>query len=871
MASGVLYRLDGDLRVSAFVELDTGRRGPSVAGEDANAATPVGLGEPFLSRVGCIQPGTLVRSVGELRSGASSNCPHFHRWSASGDPTVTMSGLRRVALWINCGDEAAVIELPASRKKGLTEGASVLTAAGASAVRPVEVPAVARDSEVHGDCDRAFAVAPGSDLVAGEAAAIAWLLSGNGARARERCLQKLRGGSVDPPARRMERSDASGVSMSLAGCPNIGKTGVAAVAAALCDRDALRVLGLDGGPLVALRALDLSRCDVGDTGARALAKCCGVSTLELLFLRGNRVTAHGATAFASSLATQLEVSKASDDPAARLHAPGLRTLDLGENPGVGSGGAVALAVALRTNGRLRKLRLDGCEVGDAGADALAAVLAERGGNRTLASLDLARNCLTEASLNRVLDAAHAPDGGLGALSVGSVGQEPDPEANVERDASDFAAAMALQPRPLKYIAGRKVGEVRVDGKRTFSAFVVEGADRNLPSSKAPRLEEGWGLANASALCPSPQATLVAARSPLRMLDLSGVVSSHALFVIADAIAGRHTPRLETLKVDGGTFADDCSLQALMAALARDGTIRSLSLTNNSIRTAGARAVACCLAQNTTLEAVDLTGSLDGAPPEADDEDKDLERKAHAALVSRAHVAAGVIANTASRLGRLNGLALGESLRDLGAGGDELLALENATLLPWLQDRARDEAALAVSRGGAPKPATQLLLTNATKVPFDMTELKELYRHYFCAAVPRDFDEAFDDRAPPPFRGLGDRKGQSEAICLSDKWRRVSAYPKFAQAIEGLLAARAASRDRRERRSVLGKVLGLLRQLRYYAMQERDDWLSRRTLIVDDSQTMRALLRRTFENAGFSVDCASDGREGITTRLQSSRH
>ena len=85
------------------------------------------------------------------------------------------------------------------------------------------------------------------------------------------------------------------------------------------------------------------------------------------------------------------------------------------------------------------------------------------------------------------------------------------------------------------------------------------------------------------------ATLVAARSPLRMLDLSGVVSSHALFVIADAIAGRHTPRLQTLKVDGGTFADDCSLQALMAALARDGTIRSLSLTNNSIRTAGARA------------------------------------------------------------------------------------------------------------------------------------------------------------------------------------------------------------------------------------------------------------------------------------------
>ena len=40
----------------------------------------------------------------------------------------------------------------------------------------------------------------------------------------------------------------------------------------------------------------------------------------------------------------------------------------------------------------------------------------------------------------------------------------------------------------------------------------------------------------------------------------------------------------------------------------------------------------------------------------------------------------------------------------------------------------------------------------------------------------------------------------------------------------VIARVRSSRDRRERRSVLGKVLGLLRQLRYYAMQERDDWL-----------------------------------------------
>ena len=54
----------------------------------------------------------------------------------------------------------------------------------------------------------------------------------------------------------------------------------------------------------------------------------------------------------------------------------------------------------------------------------------------------------------------------------------------------------------------------------------------------------------------------------------------------------------------------------------------------------------------------------------------------------------------------------------------------------------------------------------------------------------------------------------------------------------------------------------LRQLRYYGMQERGDWLTRRTLVVDDSETTRRLLRRSFENAGFLVDAARDGREAL---------
>ena len=65
----------------------------------------------YLSRVGCVRPGFLVRAVDDLRRGAPVTAPHFHRWSAT--PPAEMSGARRIATWINRGDEAAVIDLPA--------------------------------------------------------------------------------------------------------------------------------------------------------------------------------------------------------------------------------------------------------------------------------------------------------------------------------------------------------------------------------------------------------------------------------------------------------------------------------------------------------------------------------------------------------------------------------------------------------------------------------------------------------------------------------------------------------------------------------------------------------------------------------------
>ena len=110
-AGGVLYRLDGQLRVAAFVELALARpRRDEAPGASDAATAPVAVGESYLSRVGCVRPGFLVRSIDDLRRGEATSMPHFHRWSAA--PPVAMSPARCVATWINRGDDAVVIELP---------------------------------------------------------------------------------------------------------------------------------------------------------------------------------------------------------------------------------------------------------------------------------------------------------------------------------------------------------------------------------------------------------------------------------------------------------------------------------------------------------------------------------------------------------------------------------------------------------------------------------------------------------------------------------------------------------------------------------------------------------------------------------------
>ena len=601
-------------------------------------------------------------------------------------------------------------------------------------------------------------------------------------------------------------------------------------------------------------------CDVGDTSAKSLTFAVNASTLEALILAKNRITQVGATALATALALQLERPELDDDRAP--YAPGLRLLALSDNPRVGSGGAVALAAVLRTNGRLVRLSLDGCGVGDAGADALAHVLAEHAGNRTLTALDLARNDLSDASLNRVLDAAHAPNGKIRTLAVG-VGDKW--EQAEDRAAARAAEAHDLGPRKrLKYLSGRRVAGLDVvdddnRSRRHFTAVLVDhGYGGGTSSTVALEgggggdvvnvVGEGFGAVDPRLLNPAPELRLVRRAAPLASLSLDGVVSSHALFTVAEGLRNGALGSLRTLEIDGGDM-DCCGVQSLMSALSnKDATLARLALRGQTLRTPSARAVACCLASNASLESVDVTGAVDG-------------------VLGRAHVASGVLANAAGTLHTLVGLSLGEALADLGAGSGEIAKLSNGALLPWLRDQSARERELALAKGAIPKRSQQMMLSNATKIPFDVDELKELYRHFFCAAPPRDFDEGAPPKASTEFRGLtpaphGDASTRQVAGGSNHKWRRVAAYPKFATAIETLLAERGEASDADTRQKVLSKVLSLLRQLRYYAMQERGDWLSRRTLVVDDSPTMRSLLKRTFENAGFSVDVACDGKEAF---------
>ena len=829
-AGGVLYRLDAQLRVAAFVELALSarpRRDEAPGASDA-ATEPVAVGESYLSRIGCVRPGFLVRSIDDLRRGEATSMPHFHRWSAV--PPVAMSPTRCVATWINRGDDAVVIELP-------VRGAQASAVAG-SPVTPLELRR--SDDPAVGEDDAAYVLA---GVHSGEAAAVAWLFAaqtrGDAQRVARAEARRVR--RPAPPERRSVR-------VSLAGSPRIGDMGASAIAAALC---ATPTRAPDD---VRLRALDLSRCAVGDAGCAALATAC--RGLEVLALRANDVGAVGAAALAATLATQLAPRRRSPSRRKRKAEAGepaapasLRELDLSENSRVGSRGAVALAAALRTNGALEVLSLDACRVGASGAGALGAVLSEAPGNRTLRVLRLNGNRLSDACVARlVTDVAAASVEALHCVVAAAAGDgDASDEDEAHRVADTVGLARAAPRDAVSSAAARaaRVGTVGV-GSRELSAVWVGDNDARAAADFAPAIAAAATPVEPLALhrVALPPAVVVRAAPRLLELRLGGAGAAHAARYFAHAMRCGTAPALRSLEVDDAGL-DGAVVQGLMAAVATHATLESLSIRGSPVGTAAARAVACALAQAPALARVDLRGTI------------------AANGVGASHVCAGVAAN--GRLVELAGVALGRGLAALGVGGGAVAELSNAALLPNLGALVAAPAPAAAGGGGelsddAHRRRQLQLLANVTRLPFDLEELKELYRFFFCAAPPRDFDEGAD--APPRAAAPPRPPGGGERRALDGATPRVDAFPQLAARLRADLAARAACAEPAARFDALRDVLVRLRQLRYYGMQERGDWLTRRTLIVDDSETTRRLLRRSFENAGFLVDAARDGREAL---------
>jgi CheY-like chemotaxis protein/Ran GTPase-activating protein (RanGAP) involved in mRNA processing and transport len=105
--------------------------------------------------------------------------------------------------------------------------------------------------------------------------------------------------------------------------------------------------------------------------------------------------------------------------------------------------------------------------------------------------------------------------------------------------------------------------------------------------------------------------------------------------------------------------------------------------------------------------------------------------------------------------------------------------------------------------------------------------------------------------------------------------RITMFPQFEFKLEELKATATdmieQEEDPEQQEVILTQYaeasLTILRQLRYHCMNSGlDGWrqgsMKRKVLIVDDSGVTRKLVSRAFEKAGFIVDTASNGKEGV---------
>ena len=322
------------------------------------------------------------------------------------------------------------------------------------------------------------------------------------------------------------------ISLSLRTAPDAAQTVIASRIARCCGEiDTLALSGLSDGGAWALgesltrakstvRVQDavLDGARIGDIGAHALSSALAAGALAFgtLRLTAPRLTLVGVGYLAAAL------------PSATLEE-----IDLSGCSGIGAAGAICLSVALRDiRCKLLRLRLADCDVGDAGADAIARALGDRGRNSSASSLGL-------------LDLARCGIGAKGAASI----------------ARTLARGTQIEAIDL---SGNTIGDV---GAVTLAAGVL-AASRTSPSLTISLKGNGIGRIGAMAFSG-------AVRAAMRRVASGGASGSGA-----SGISGSGGVALTALDLsDNNSIPRDVSLTLLASMmLARFSGIFSVSST-----------------------------------------------------------------------------------------------------------------------------------------------------------------------------------------------------------------------------------------------------------------------------------------------------
>ena len=284
-----------------------------------------------------------------------------------------------------------------------------------------------------------------------------------------------------------------------------------------------------------LHRLELAFADIGDASIAVLAPGVAACGLRELCLRGNSLTAVGATVLARAMA----------DPKCRLER-----LVLGSN-NIGDAGATALAALLRDNTTLSALDLSGNGITAPGAVCLAASLTR---NRTLTHINLDFNAVAPTGAAAL--AAALPHSGLVSLDL---------EWNGIKDAGATTMAFALHATPASTLHHLGLAS---NGIRAGGAILLAGALRGSGLRSLVLAGNSLGLGALTL------AAAVRTASQLRVLDLTSCgVGADAQLVFAAALAAPGSA-LTSLRLGGNNpgvpvltpFAEALSTNAVLEEL-----------------------------------------------------------------------------------------------------------------------------------------------------------------------------------------------------------------------------------------------------------------------------------------------------------------